>query len=63
MIQLTEGQEKTLKKISFDHVVVQLVNGALVVAFDEYYVDPSIIDVDGQLYPLSDYLAVEHRRN
>jgi hypothetical protein len=63
MITLTEAQRKTLEKISFDHLAMQLVNGALVVAFDEFYVDPSIMDVDGQLYLLSDYLAIKHRQN
>ena len=62
-MKLTEAQEKTLEKISFDHVVMQLVNGALVVAFDEVFIDPSILDIDGQLYPLSDYLALEYRKN
>lgn len=62
MFEPTPTQRELLKRMRRYRIVAQLDTGAVVVVSNQQYHTPQVIDVDGQVYSLSRYLAILDRR-
>jgi hypothetical protein len=55
---MTEAQKKTLQQMEGHRLVSRLHTGALIVVYAQKYHDARVIDLDGQIWSFSHYLAV-----
>lgn len=62
MFHLTDAQRITLQKMPRYHVVAQLHTGAVIVVCEQMYQNANVIDVDGNVFAFSRYLASLDRR-
>ena len=63
MIRLTVNQQEALKDMRGFRVVALRHKGAAIVVYLQRYESAQIVDVDGRVYSLSNYLTIISRRS